>query len=288
MHPTAASPLSLAAAVTPAPGGQPGHYTASLQPDWCIGVVPHGGYLTTLLLNASTHFLRNRQPHAIHSALTFLTRCSVGPAELRVSPLKLGRQYSFVRVLLMQAGAVCVDATITHADMLSERGATLETRRAGPLPPRDRCVQVLPENGFRVATRKLRYLVPTERVDCAVREQWVTLDDGSAQGFGVNDLGFVADMFMPIPENYRYMKQKMHWYPTLSLALDIKALPPPGGWEWLFVRIECGTIRGGRMDVDVTICDENERIVAISRHVAIIVDAARNSVKAPAGETAKL
>jgi hypothetical protein len=83
---------------------------------------------------------------------------------------------------------------------------------------------------------------------------------------------------LPIPENYPQTKQ-LHWYPTLSLTLDIKAVPPPQGWEWLYVRIECGTIRGGRMDIDVVICDESSQIVAISRHVAVVVDAARNRVK---------
>jgi hypothetical protein len=33
------------------------------------------------------------------------------------------------------------------------------------------------------------------------------------------------------------------------------------------------------MDIDVTICDENSQIVAISRHVAVVVDIARNRKK---------
>jgi hypothetical protein len=83
---------------------------------------------------------------------------------------------------------------------------------------------------------------------------------------------------VPIPENYPETRS-LNWYPTLTLALDIKALPEKEGWEWLFVRVECGTIRGGRMDIDVTICDENSQIVAISRHVAVVVDVARNRAK---------
>lgn len=84
--------------------------------------------------------------------------------------------------------------------------------------------------------------------------------------------------FIPIPENYPQTK-RLHWYPTLSLSLDVKALPPKEGWEWLYCRIESSVIRGGRMDIDVVICDEDSNIVAISRHVAVVVDSARNTAK---------
>lgn len=83
---------------------------------------------------------------------------------------------------------------------------------------------------------------------------------------------------MPIPENYAQTR-RLHWYPTLSLSLEIKKLPPPGGWKWLFVRIEAGVIKNGRFDINVTICNEDKEIVAISRHVAVILDATRNNTK---------
>lgn len=85
---------------------------------------------------------------------------------------------------------------------------------------------------------------------------------------------------------------RRHWYPTLSLSLELKALPPPGrGWEWLFMRVECHTICNGRMDLDVVICDEEGTIVAVSKHMALVVDVSRNSIKGgekKGGEEAKL
>lgn len=279
--------------------------------------VPHGGYLTTVLINASTHYFTHSpaaralaQPHAIHSALTFVTRCAVGAATVQVTPLKLGRQYSFVRVVLRQSGHVRIDATITHACIERESGATLHTlgmAAYAAVPDRvGDCSEMPPATGavavFRVATGKLKYRFPNEgrlgvgRAGPSVREQWVKLDDGSNAGFGVADLGFLCDtvspppapsprerlmhgQFIPIPENYAELAKRVYWYPTLSLSLDVKALPPKGGWEWLYCRIECAVIRGGRMDIGVVICDEDSNIVAISRHVAVVVDSARNTVK---------
>lgn len=83
-----------------------------------------------------------------------------------------------------------------------------------------------------------------------------------------------------------------YYYPTLSISLELKALPPPGRrWEWLFMHAEYGTIRNGRMDVEVAICDEEGTIVAVSKQVTLAVDISRNRVKGGEkedGEAAKL
>ena len=81
-----------------------------------------------------------------------------------------------------------------------------------------------------------------------------------------------------MPENYEETRM-MSWYPTLSLSLEVKAVEPPQGWGWLFCKIECKVIKNGRMDIEVTMCDEDKNLVALSRHVAIVVSAERNSVR---------
>ncbi|KAF8242408.1 hypothetical protein K440DRAFT_490208, partial [Wilcoxina mikolae CBS 423.85] len=293
--------LAAAAAVTPLEQLDGGGtlFWARLREDWCIGVVPQGGYLTTLLLNATTFYFTYspsvcdlNQPHPIHCALAFATRCSPGPATVRVTPLKLGRQYSFVRVELLQDSLVCIDATIVHANMSLESGATLQSRGMGmygEIPDRVRDCKPAEEdsgNKFGAATYKLLQVFPKEGVDgsgwrgrpLSIREQWVKLRDGSNEGFGLTDLGFVCDMFKPIPESYPEAMRR-HWYPTLSLGMEIKMLPPFGGWEWLYVRIESCIIRNGRMDLEVVICDEKAQVVAISKHMALILDVSRNRIK---------
>ena len=89
--------------------------------------------------------------------------------------------------------------------------------------------------------------------------------------------------FLPLPENYPETRRR-HWYPTLSMSVEIKALPPPGGWKWLFVRIEAGVIKNGRFDINVVICNEDKELVAISRHVALVVDGSRNNTKVAAAK----
>lgn len=93
---------------------------------------------------------------------------------------------------------------------------------------------------------------------------------------GVNDLAFLADMFMPIPENWKEMAT-LHWYPTLEMAVDVKCAPPVGGWEWVGMRVRTGVIRGGRMDIDVVMVNEGGEVVAVSRHAALVVGVERNT-----------
>lgn len=66
------------------------------------------------------------------------------------------------------------------------------------------------------------------------------------------------------------------WFPTLVLNIEFKKLLPPHGVEWLFVRVRPKQIRNGRMDLEVVVLDEENDIVALSWHVALIVSAEKN------------
>lgn len=144
---------------------------------------------------------------------------------MRVAPLKTGRQYSFVRVALLQQDSknVCIDATVTHANMSLEAGVTLPTRGmrmyyggkgaatasdggdsggASGVPDRVRdCeVQYDPADKFRVASMNVEKMFPrgSSFGSCgqqpSISEQWVALRDGSGAGFGLTDLGFLCDI----------------------------------------------------------------------------------------------
>jgi hypothetical protein len=125
--------------------------------------------------------------------------------DVHVVPLKLGRQYSFVKVVLRQEGRVCIEAIITHANIRNETGVTLVTRGVvTAIPERGECAELERRSDlasvFRAVTHKIRFWFPKDgrhgvgKLGPSVREQWVRLDDGSGKGFGVNDLGLLCDM----------------------------------------------------------------------------------------------
>ncbi len=78
-----------------------------------------------------------------------------------------------------------------------------------------------------------------------------------------------------------------YWYPTLVLNLDVKKLLPEEGVEMLFVRVRAKVVRNGRFDLDVSVWDEKEEMVAHSNHASLVLDAARNITRNGKGDAKK-
>lgn len=122
----------------------------------------------------------------------------------------------------------------------------------------------------------------------AMIDQYITFrpplsPSSPSQRFTHATLGYVTDTFPQIVESLYSPMPKTpsglaFWYPTLTLALDIKRLLPPEGVDWLFVRVLAKSIKNGRMDLDVTVLDPMDgSLVASSQHVALIVGSDRNT-----------
>jgi len=203
-------------------------YTACFQPSWCIGTVPHGGYVTSTLQRAvALHFCttlaRQDQPHCITLHLSFLRRTEVGAALFTVTDVKLGARTSTVHVALTQSvdGAARTEVVgyVTHSNLAREEGVSADTRWGlHPAPPpadarrlaegtdeRWREQVGMPFQEFRKASRNVRFFFPREGQavsHCA--DEWLALrttgDDGRPERFTNDSLGFVADMFPQLLE----------------------------------------------------------------------------------------
>jgi hypothetical protein len=260
--------------------------------------VAHEHFLTTLK--------SQNQPDCISLHADFVQRTSAGPAVVQVEDVKLGRQTSTVRLTFVQEGRKEVLAVLTHANIGLESGLTLPTAwRLDPAPP-PADLEALAARGtdgtwaewksprpeFRKASLNAQmYTVRRSgRVDRGVVEQWIRLRSG--EPWTNTHLGFLSDMFPLMVESYDEDEGAMegagvssqkqlyrHWYPTLALNLDVKKLLPPGGCPWMFVRVQSKMIANGRKDLEVIIMDDKHEIVALSHHVAMILDSSRNLAK---------
>ncbi|KAI5922129.1 thioesterase family protein [Camillea tinctor] len=121
-------------------------------------------------------------------------------------------------------------------------------------------------------------------------EMWIRLASGERITQGA--LAYVADSFpwnlhtfLPAPGDgaeaqsaaaQRNNQRTELWFPTVTLDLEAKMALPQGGVEWLAVLVTSKQIRDGRFDLDITIRDAEGQLVALSHHVAIIVDIAKN------------
>jgi acyl-CoA thioesterase len=235
------------------------------------------------------------QPDLITFHVEFLSRTAVGNATVSIQPLKLGRQFSTVRVNLVQRDevtdktTVCLEALVTQGNLIAEShsgGMNLKTKGLldkDSIPNREECVKWVTDPRWhtrRLAAFKVEMHLPngsdslsaSPTLGPSVREQWVRWTPGVGSKFSISSLAFLADCFRPLPEAYGITNT---WFPTLSYGMEIKRAPPAGGWDWLFVRIEMGLCINGRHDYEIVIADEQGEVVAISRHTTLAVSVAR-------------
>ena len=177
-----------------------------------------------------------------------------------------------------------------------------------------------PYHIFRKVGQHINTYLPRKKLaEKAIADEWISLSkDG--QKLTQESLGFVADIFPQIVENcytagevetglnggqaqsqgsgdQRSLAEMSEaeqtgvakfWYPTLLLNLDVKKALPTKGVEFLFVRARAKQIRNGRMDLEVTILDEGGELVALSNHVILVMDSARNLKRSGGKEGSKL
>ncbi|EEP82916.1 conserved hypothetical protein [Uncinocarpus reesii 1704] len=213
-------------------------YAATLRLEWCIGTVPHGGYITSAFLNvACTHMRLNHptrhngcaDPMTMH--LTFLRRTEAGPATFRVEDTKLGARTSTLHITLSQTdknGGLReeVAAYITMSNFDTEEGPSMVTGfeltpkpepGSGGSAPVD--LAKLARDGkdgawsqfavaftsMRTASKQLEIYTPKslERVKRGFVEQWVRFKPyGSLAPWTNPALGFLVDMFPMMLETF--------------------------------------------------------------------------------------
>lgn len=78
------------------------------------------------------------------------------------------------------------------------------------------------------------------------------------------------------------------WNTTLTMDLQFKQRIPVKEMMWTFTRVTTRMLDGGRMDLDLTICDENLVPLCLARQVMLVVDAKRRFKKDAKTEESKL
>ncbi|KAG8158257.1 hypothetical protein KVR01_012018 [Diaporthe batatas] len=293
-------------------------YGANLVSAWCIGLVPNGGYVASVILRAvSLHLADRGQRDTISSHFEYVNPTGIGPAVITIEDVKLGRAASTVHVTLYQhdvnlAAAPWLTARsrknvlayVTNSRISLERGLTLDSGWAMQPPPKPVDLSLLElgrdphwvrkENplGARFTSfvrthNNLEHYVPRTGTRRGVVDLWLRLK-GKGQRFMTHDLGYVADSYPMVVEGWRpgpdeeqtpFRTDETFWYPTLSLNLDVKRSLPEQGAEWLFVRCSAKVIQNGRLDLEVIILDQQQNVVALSNHVNMIVSAERSMKK---------
>jgi hypothetical protein len=278
-------------------------------------IVPNGGYVSSILLTAvRAHFAGSLahldQPDTMSLQLQYLRRTQAGPAVITIEHLKLGRSTSTVQVVLSQGGRREVQGYVVQTNFSKQKGLTLptsfvDTFMSSSPPPIDlaaverdgedanwRLERNPPHGKFRKAVHHILFHHPKRITDPSLVDQWIRFRPGGAGQscvpFSQEALGFVADIFPHLIEQFPGSEEETRWYPTVALNLDIKRALPPGGANWLRVRVRAGEIRDGRIDLQVVVLDEAGNLVALSSHVSLVMTSERNMAGRRPGGDGKL
>ena len=197
-------------------------YTIDFSPDWVIGTVPHGGYMTSCFLSVvrkhfDTSLKKQNQPHTITLHLDFLRRTQVGLGTFKVKDVKLGRQTSIVHLALVQDGREEVVGYFTNSNMTTESGVSYSTGwELHPMPLPVSSFSALdadqdpnwgerkrwPTAEFRKATENIRTWFPRAgQPSPTILNMWYCFRDPNSR-FTNESLGFVCDSFPQIMEYY--------------------------------------------------------------------------------------
>ncbi|KAK3991476.1 thioesterase family protein, partial [Cladorrhinum sp. PSN332] len=71
---------------------------------------------------------------------------------------------------------------------------------------------------------------------------------------------------------------------TVTLDLEYKRRLPPQGLEWVFTRTAVKMLEAGRMDVEMTMCDQAMGLVAVGQQLILVLPAQRKFVSRAGGK----
>ena len=83
-------------------------FEAEVDPEWCVGEKPNGGYLLAMLARAAT--LSAGHTDVVTASAHYLHSPDPGPVEIETTVLRKGRSADHVRATMRQDGRPCVEA----------------------------------------------------------------------------------------------------------------------------------------------------------------------------------
>ncbi|KAI1356968.1 thioesterase-like superfamily-domain-containing protein [Xylaria sp. FL0043] len=284
----------------------PGTYTAAWHVDWTVGAVLHGGCVAAMIHHAAeTHLITDpvlsarNQPDVASLHFEFLRPCMRQESTITITTLRTGAATSTIQLQLAQEGQVKVIALATTTNFDRVLGPTVPvpvTRilypPPGPVPDFGRVLAQKPEQNwipFRVSgeiipfTRRILALNPREGFRHeGVCDAWNCVED---ERIDATYLAMMTDI-IPAEENpgvpavientAAEALKSSTFNSTVTLDIEFtKKIPKDGGPRFVFTRTTANLLQGGRMNVDITICDENMELVCTAHQLILVLETER-------------
>jgi acyl-CoA thioesterase len=240
--------------------------------NWDIMGITNGGYMLAIASRAASEATGGRDPVTITGHYT--KPGHTGPATARTEVVRSGRRFSVVRTSLFQDDAVVLDTLGTFIEPGGEVSEVLlsDAKPVG-LPPPEECVLAVPGDDApfpppsvgQVEMRldpKMAELFEGKPQGEPVAAGWLRLKDG--EPLDAHALIMATDAFPPTAFNAGL---PVSWTPTLELTVHVRF---PGVSGWVRCEFRSRFISGGFIEEDGLFWDEENRLVAQSRQLALV------------------
>lgn len=235
-------------------------FEARIDGEWAVLVVPNGGYLLGLLIQASTMFQEGSPlSEPLYLSAQFLGSTSVGPCTIVVNKIKSGKSYVNLTAKLVQKGRINIHCQLIYGKLSVAQhpyGAFPATRNqltlAHPSGLSRRCpLSVHPSKcsttpfgpPFQFGKRLVQAIDPyyIDKMERIAALPYVSDSDGGDLGGGIFEWGgwyqmldeedvitpqvvcFLGDVApWMLPQSILAKREAPMWVPTLAFSVDFK------------------------------------------------------------------
>lgn len=243
-------------------------YRAEVPPGWDIAGNVNGGLLAAITARAAAD--TTQRPDVITITGHFLAPGRPGPLDVTVTPHRLKGRHATSSVTLDSDRRVLA-ALATCSDLGRARGPEIVTEPPLRLPDPEDCLSSTTEPqappfarriDIRLHPEDAGFRDPATRSGRAIMRGWARLrDDEEIDSFALVQ---IADAF---PPTTFHLPIAQGWTPTLELTVQVRARPVPG---WVRCRFRTRYVSQGYLEADGEIWDESDRLVALSRQLALM------------------
>jgi len=224
-----------------------GHWQMNMVPDWNIGNNPNGGYLLACLLRAMATLVPDT-PDPVATTTHYLRPGLSGQvADLHAHVVRFGRRTATVTGTMEQDGKPRITCTAEECTTRSELAQAVE------LPIMNRLdIRIDP-----------KYAESGHHKE-AIITGWLRFKD--ERPVDVMALPLFCDSF---PPSVFTLYGAIGWVPTIELSVHIRRRPQPG---WIKGAFKTRDVAGSLFIENGLLWDENDRLVAQSRQLQMILD----------------
>ncbi|WP_158296615.1 acyl-CoA thioesterase [Nocardioides albidus] len=248
-----------------------GVHRVQVTADWhTANGTPNGGYILALLQHATLR--ESAHPDPLTIAVTYFRPAVPGPADIRVREVRKGRRVSTYDAVLVQDGKEIAHAVVSTHDW-DAAGSVEHTPHAAPAVPRpEDCADVsaLIPAGMMPILERYRYRAPTvpgwfrgEPSGSTESICWIRTSDERP----VDALlaGALVDAFPPATAEIGQLA-------SATIQLTVHYRRRPTGTVWTLGHVVARHVIAGYHDEDVELWDEDGRLIAQSRQLAILAE----------------